>query len=241
MSTPDLPKVSILVPTRDRAIYFQQLMCNILSQTYPRELLEIVVSDDGNHSIEQYLPREQVSTVYLREDKPITLAAKRQRLKDTATGEIMVCMDDDDYYPPDRVKHAVTQLLANPTVDFAYAPVFLLYNPQTKRVYQSGPWDKNWGHATFAFRRRFATSHHYQLTDLIGEERHFTDFYRVPSVSLLPEKTIVALIHRQNSVPKNDLDKTVVLPYPMEHLIHDPAARRFYQKLQYRTGGPVQM
>lgn len=233
--------VSILIPTRDRPLYFKQLVNHILSQTYPMERMEIVVSDDGKNSIERLLPYSKLNIVYLREEGPITLAEKRQRLKDTATGEIMVCMDDDDYYPPDRVSHAVETLRAHPGVDFAHAPVFLLYNPQTRRLYQTGPWDKNWGHATFAFNRRFAETHHYQKNDHIGEERTFTDFYRVPHVALQPEKTIVALIHRNNSVPKNDLDKTVALPYPMEHIIRNPVARRFYQQLQMMSGGPVQL
>jgi glycosyltransferase involved in cell wall biosynthesis len=235
------PLVSILIPTRDRPLYFRQLIKNILAQTYPLQQLEVVVSDDGTNSIEQHLPYSKLQIVYLRETQPITLAEKRQRLKDTATGEIMVCMDDDDYYPPTRVEHAVKTLQSNPGIDFAHAPVFLLYNPQMRRLYQTGPWLKNWGHATFAFRKKFAQSHHYHTNDRIGEERLFTNFYRVPYVTLQPEMTIVALIHKNNSVPKNDLDKTIQLPYPMEHIIRNPQARHFYQQLQITSGGPVQL
>ena len=240
MSNEVQPTVSILVPTRDRPVFFQQLVRHILVQTYPRDRLELVVADDGKNSIEHLLPRSHITTIYLRESTPITLAAKRQRLKDTATGDIMVCMDDDDYYPPERVQHAVDTLRRHPTIDFAYAPVFLLYNPQTRRVYQSGPWEKNWGHATFAFRNKYAKTHHYNLADKYGEERAFTDYYRVPKVNLLPERTIMALIHRNNSIPKDDLDRTIVLPYPMEHIVRHPQARAFYQRLQTMTGGPVQ-
>ena len=35
-----------------------------------------------------------------------------------ARGEIIVYMDDDDFYPPDRVSHAVNRLRAKPIPTF---------------------------------------------------------------------------------------------------------------------------
>lgn len=235
-----LPRVSILIPTRDRPKFLKQLLSAIYHQTYPRDLLELVIIDDGRHSIAHILPSSGIKLIYRYLDKPITIGNKRQQLKTLATGDIMVCMDDDDYYPPERVSHAVETLQKHPKVEFAFAPTFLLYRPLRKTVYKSGPWLKNWGHATFAFTRRFAETHHYHLDDTGGEERYLTQFYQVPYAVLDPLKTVIALIHHNNSIPKDDLDKTVALPMPIQHWIREPSATRFYLSLQHQSGGPIQ-
>lgn len=239
MPVNSLPRVSILIPTRDRPTFIKQLLTSIYYQTYPHHLLELVVIDDGKHSIASILPSSGIDVVYRYLDTPISIGDKRQQLKTIATGDIMVCMDDDDYYPPERVSHAVETLQKNPGIEFAFAPTFLLYRPWLKTVYRSGPWLKNWGHATFAFTRRFAESHHYNEHDTLGEERAFTRFYQVPYAVLDVDKTIIALIHTNNSVPKEDLDKTVALPQPIQYFIKNRQTQRFYIGLQGKSGGPI--
>ena len=38
------------------------------------------------------------------------LGAKRNFIHEKCNGSIIVYMDDDDYYPPDRISHAVEKL-----------------------------------------------------------------------------------------------------------------------------------
>jgi glycosyltransferase involved in cell wall biosynthesis len=40
----------------------------------------------------------------------LTLGDNRNRGNQVVTGDIIVCMDDDDYYPPTRISHAVEEL-----------------------------------------------------------------------------------------------------------------------------------
>jgi glycosyltransferase involved in cell wall biosynthesis len=42
------------------------------------------------------------------------LGQKRNIMHSHARGDIIVYMDDDDYYPPERVEHAVDMLTKNP-------------------------------------------------------------------------------------------------------------------------------
>ena len=42
------------------------------------------------------------------------LGRKRNFMHEKSKGEIIVYMDDDDYYPPDRVNHAVNRLRSRP-------------------------------------------------------------------------------------------------------------------------------
>ena len=42
-------------------------------------------------------------------------------------GEIIVYMDDDDYYPPDRVNHAVNRLRSQPRALAAGSSIVYIY------------------------------------------------------------------------------------------------------------------
>ena len=42
------------------------------------------------------------------------LGRKRNLMHEKSKGEMIVYMDDDDFYPPNRVSHAVRRLMGNP-------------------------------------------------------------------------------------------------------------------------------
>ena len=48
-------------------------------------------------------------------------------LHDNSKGDIIVYMDDDDYYPPDRVNHAVNRLRAVPRALAAGSSIVYIY------------------------------------------------------------------------------------------------------------------
>ena len=114
------PFVSILTPTYNRRAFIPYLIACIKDQTYPKERMEWVVFDDGSDSIEDLLKPEfrTMNIQYIRpplgdkgSETKLSIGAKRNRLHAAARGEILVCMDDDDYYPPERVNHAVMTLV----------------------------------------------------------------------------------------------------------------------------------
>ena len=49
-------------------------------------------------------------------NEKMTLGAKRNYMHRFARGDIIVYMDDDDYYPPTRISHAVETLKNNPYI-----------------------------------------------------------------------------------------------------------------------------
>lgn len=231
-----LPKVSILVPTRDRPNYIPQLINCINHQKYPHNHLEVIIADDGQRPVGGQLPP---SYKYLRYEQPVSLGKKRQDLADQATGDILVCMDDDDYYPPERVSHAVEVLQKNPQVDIAFCPTLYFYYPTENRIYSCGPWDTNWPHATFAFRKKYLETHSYQSQDRYGEEKMFTDYFKAPHAVLNPEKTILALVHNENTVPKNNLGKRTLSRHNLFTFVKDKKSLQFYGAKAGKVGGPV--
>lgn len=233
-----MTKVSILVPTNNRYIFLPQLIRNIEYQDYPKKLTEVIIADDSNISIKKYLPSKYK---FIRYEKKVTISKKRQDLKEMASGEILICMDDDDYYPPTRVSYSVSMFNKYKHLDFAYCPKFICLFKDKPNIYLSGPWTKNWGHATFAFRKKYANTHNYNINKFYGEEREFTNYYKIPFINLDPEKSIIVYIHNFNSIPKNNLGKLTPCHFQLQNLIKDQQSFFFYLSLKYRSMGPIKI
>jgi hypothetical protein len=72
--------------------------------------MEWIIIDDGTDPIED-LVASHPCVKYFRLEEKISLGKKRNMMHEKARGDIIVYMDDDDYYPPERVSHAVDTLL----------------------------------------------------------------------------------------------------------------------------------
>jgi hypothetical protein len=118
-------------------------------------------------------------------------------------------MDDDDYYPPERVSHAVEMLLAHPEAMAAGSSEIYIYFKHIQKMYQFGPYMPNHATAgTFAFRRELLNESAYQDEAAIAEERAFLKNYTVPMVQLDPLKTILVFSHIHNTYDKKKLLET---------------------------------
>jgi glycosyltransferase involved in cell wall biosynthesis len=105
-----LPLVSVCTPTFNRRPFIPAMLQCFAHQTYPRDRMEWVIIDDGTDPIED-LVSQHPCIKYFRLEEKISLGKKRNMMHEKARGDIIVYMDDDDYYPPDRVSHAVNTLL----------------------------------------------------------------------------------------------------------------------------------
>ena len=75
--------------------------------------MEWIVIDDGEDCVKDLF--EGVECVkYFRVEEKMKLGKKRNFMHTKCKGEIIVYMDDDDYYPPQRVSHAVNMLTTHP-------------------------------------------------------------------------------------------------------------------------------
>lgn len=134
------------------------------------------------------------------------LGAKRNLMHEKTKGSIIVYMDDDDYYPPDRVKHAVETLLKNPESLCAGSSELYLYFKHIGKMYQSGPFGPTHATAgTFAFKRELLNYTCYDEEACLGEERAFLKNYTIPFVQLDPMKTILVFSHNHNTFDKKNM------------------------------------
>uniref|UniRef100_A0A6C0HIR9 Glycosyltransferase 2-like domain-containing protein n=1 Tax=viral metagenome TaxID=1070528 RepID=A0A6C0HIR9_9ZZZZ len=205
-----LPFVSVCTPTFNRRPFIPMIVQCFLNQTYPRERMEWIIIDDGTDKIGDILKTYNIPQIkYIELPNKITLGEKRNLLHKHSTGSFIVYMDDDDYYPPERVSHAIESLLANPSAMVAGSSEMYVYFKHINKMYQSGPFGPNHATAaTFAFRTELLKDTQYDNHASMAEEKVFLKNYTVPMVQLDPMKSILVFSHDQNSFDKRKLLET---------------------------------
>jgi glycosyltransferase involved in cell wall biosynthesis len=208
---PKKPFVSVCTPTFNRRPFIQMAIKCFEQQTYPRDRMEWIIVDDGTDKIEDlvaHLPYVR----YFKYDEKMTLGKKRNLTNEKATGDIIVYMDDDDYYPPDRVKHAVETLKDSKALCAGSSAMFI-YFKHINKMYQFGPYGPNHATAaTFAFKKELLRITKFDENSSVAEEKKFLKDYTIPFVQLESMKTILVFSHNQNSFDKKELLKQ--LPNP---------------------------
>ena len=169
--------------------------------------MEWIIVDDGTDKIKDLVDAANIPQIkYFPLDTKLKLGAKRNYMHQKTTGSILVYMDDDDYYPPERVAHAVDRLREKPEALCAGSSEIYVYFKHIQKMYQGGPYGPNHATAgTFAFRRELLSQSQYEDDAALAEEKAFLKNYTVPFVQLDPLKTILVFSHIQNTFDKRNL------------------------------------
>lgn len=201
------PLVSICTPTFNRRPFIPTMFECFRNQTYPKDRIEWIIVDDGTDRIRDLVEGSGISQIkYFELPKKVSLGEKRNYMHSKATGTIIVYMDDDDYYPPERVSHAVEKLMDNKQALCAGSSEIYIYFKHIKKMIQFGPYGPNHATAgTFAFRAELLKQTKYQDHAAVAEEREFLKGYTIPFVQLDPMKTILCFSHEQNTFDKRKL------------------------------------
>jgi glycosyltransferase involved in cell wall biosynthesis len=200
-----LPFVSVCTPTFNRRPFIPYTIKCFKSQDYPSDLIEWIIIDDGTDKVED-LVKDIPQVKYFYYNEKMTLGKKRNLMHEKASGDIIVYMDDDDYYPPERVSHAVNMLQSHPSALCAGASEIYVYFKHIDKMYQFGPYGPNHATAgTFAFKKELLNNHQYNDEAALAEEKAFLKDYTVPFVQLEPKKTILVFSHRHNTFDKKTL------------------------------------
>jgi len=237
-STPEYfktyPFVSVCTPTFNRRPFIQAMISCFNNQDYPQDRMEWIIIDDGTDPIED-LVASHPRVKYFKYDTKMPLGKKRNLLHEKSRGEILVYMDDDDYYPPQRVSHAVHMLMTHPDALCAGSSEIYIYFKHIGQMKRFGPYGPNHATAgTFAFKRKLLKQHRYNDEACLAEERAFLKDYTVPFVQLDPMKVILVFSHEHNTFDKRKLlvnanpDVVHDSPKKVMDFIKDHALRRFY-------------
>jgi glycosyltransferase involved in cell wall biosynthesis len=177
------------------------------NQTYPKNRIEWIIVDDGTDKIQDLVNASNIPQIrYFPLDEKMTLGAKRNYMHSHVKGSIVVYMDDDDYYPPERIEHAVETLMQNRDALCAGSSEIYIYFKHVEKMVQFGPYGPNHATAgTFAFRTELLKQTKYNDTASLAEERFFLKDYTIPFVQLDPLKTSLVFSHEHNTFDKRKL------------------------------------
>ena len=211
---PKLPKITLCTPTFNRRPFIPMMLKCFEHQNYPKDNIEWLIVDDGTDKIEDLVSHiPQIK--YFKFDEKMTLGKKRNFLNDKATGDIIIFIDDDDYYPPERISHAVETLTQSKALCAGSSEMFI-YFKHISKMYKFGPYGPNHATAaTFAFKRELLLQTRFDDNSSLAEEKKFLKDYTIPFVQLDPKKSILVFSHIHNSFDKKELLKT--MPNPTIH------------------------
>lgn len=229
-----LPMVSLCTPTFNRRPFIQAMIQCIERQTYPKDRMEWIIVDDGTDPIED-LVKDHPLVKYFYSPERMVLGKKRNWMHSKCSGDIFVYIDDDDYYPPERVQHAVEMLQQNPAFQLAGSSKMYCYFDSQKAIYQCGPYKPTHATAaTFAFRKELLLETRYDEHSALAEENKFTKGYTIPMIQLDAMKTILVFSHSHNSLDKEKLlvnpaqTKTVRTTLAIKDFHLSPELEQFY-------------
>ncbi len=201
----ELPFVSVCTPTFNRRPFIPFIKRCFLEQDYPQERMEWIVVDDGTDKVRD-LFTDIPNVKYFSLDEKMKLGKKRNYMHTKCSGDIIVYMDDDDYYPPERVSHAVERLQSDDKVLCSGSSEVYVWFHKLEKMYRFGPYSKTHATAgTFAFKKELLEITSYEDDTSMAEEKHFLKNYTIPFIQLDPLKTILVFSHSQNTYDKSKL------------------------------------
>jgi hypothetical protein len=224
-----IPNISILTPTTKSRFGCLSIVADCINaQTYLSRILEwVIVSADTKWSEEEFntdmksiqvlIPSVKIvyffinsETVTLKNIEATTNYEAVGYLRNVtnwlSSGSYMVCMDDDDYYPPMRVEHAITSLRKSKK-EMAGCSSHIMYDTDLDSLYQFRSFGPNHSvNNSLAYTRSYLTSgNKYDSTKTNGEEYSFLNQYNTPLIQLDPHLTIVQMVHSNNTYNKRQL------------------------------------
>tara|TARA_X000000950_G_C13859774_1_gene638193 strand:- start:1131 stop:1826 length:696 start_codon:yes stop_codon:yes gene_type:complete len=191
--------VSVLVATKNRPNFLNNILRNFFRQKYPQENMELLIGDDGECKMENVIPNHD-NIKYLKFDK-ITLGEKRNKLCEMAKGDVIVFMDDDDFYPSDKVSESVN-ILNESDINICGSSIMYVYYTKYNVIYKFGPYGKYHSTCgTLAFKKKYSENNKFPNVNR-AEEKLFLGNFKNPLIQMNPLKSILVIAHDSNTVDK---------------------------------------
>ncbi|MDD8209597.1 glycosyltransferase [Escherichia coli] len=236
------PFVSVVTPTWNRGAFLPYLLYMYRYQDYPADRRELIILDDSPQSHQHIIDRltngtpEAFNIRYIHHPEKLPLGKKRNMLNELARGEYILCMDDDDYYPADKISYTIAMMQKHRALISGSDQIPIWYS-HINRIFQSrsfGP--HNILNGTFCYHRNYLKKHRYDDDCNLGEEKRFTDNFSVNPLQLPGERTILCISHSHNTFDKDFiLGASTPVNAALTDIVRDPLLRNAYLSLHNAT------
>jgi glycosyltransferase involved in cell wall biosynthesis len=115
--------ISVIVPAYNNGRFIKAALESLLKQTYPRELTEIIVIDDGSTDNTREVLKEYGEKIIYIYQENMGIAGARNRGMSLTKGEIITFLDADDMWREDRIEKVAEAFVNNEDVKLVYHPV----------------------------------------------------------------------------------------------------------------------
>ena len=213
----DLPHVSIITPTYDRRHLFSLALYNFNNFVYPKDKLEWIIIDDtpeDKDQLDDIIPIDDERIKYLKiadVDTKLTVSHKRNIGVNKASHEIIVHMDDDDYYPPHSILSRVKCLIKykDKGIECVGSTLIGTYDLITGNCGTSSDGPINLSEASMGYTKRFWRERNFDSECMRGEHKYFTE-QRLDKVMDIPYSFIITAFNHKNNLTENlrDIKKT---------------------------------
>ncbi|HFZ8994043.1 TPA: glycosyltransferase [Citrobacter freundii] len=244
----ELPFVSVVTPTWNRAAFLPYLLYMYRYQDYPADRRELVILDDSPQSNQPIIDKltqghpEKFNIRYIYHPERLALGKKRNMLNELARGEYILCMDDDDYYPADKISYTIGMMQKHRALISGSDQIPIWYS-HINRIFKTHSFGRQHiPNGTFCYHRNYLRKHRYDDECNIAEERSFTNNFTANPLQLPGERTILCISHSQNTFDKDFiLGSNIALDSSIEQWVIDPMLKNWYQSLHNATHNqPIQ-
>ena len=128
------PDIDIIIPNYNKAKYLNQCLDSILSQTYKNWKIYLV--DDNSHDdstkiLKKYENIDNINFFLLKENKGPAFC--RNYAIDKSSSEFIAFMDSDDFWPKDKLKKQINEMLKN-DYNFTFTDYNFFLNDNEEKI-----------------------------------------------------------------------------------------------------------
>lgn len=123
---------------------------------------------------------------------------KRNLCVKYSTNDILVNMDDDDYYTPENLLARVKVLVSNTNINVVGCGVTCCYEIRNKKYFLTGS-KSQYAEATMAFRKSFWEKKKFNNKDIFGEGINFTK-NRKHECCKIPFSFVMCVINHKKNI-----------------------------------------
>lgn len=213
----NLPTVSIITPTYNRRHFFKLAINNFINFRYPKEKVEWIIVDDGTDKLKdifENIPKLKNDTriKYFELDEKKSIGFKRNYCIEKASHEIIVCMDDDDYYPANSIKLRVLELLksgkdcvtCSSIGCFDINKYVSMVNVPPHRL----PFSERISEGSLCFKKTFWEEQKFSNDSYYSEAKEFLEGRENKTFEISWIGVLVAILHNRNTSDKIMIDQS---------------------------------
>ena len=142
MTADAAPRVSIVIPAYNSALFIEKTLDTVRDQTLKD--FEIVVTDDGSTDgtqaiVESFLERRKLRGRCIRQENKKIAAARNTAMR-SSRGEFIAFLDHDDLWYPEKLDVVLNEFQKHPEADLVCHSENITRDGKILRVAHYGPW-----------------------------------------------------------------------------------------------------